>query len=117
VDRGQVLEPRADGREALQLARRDAKPVARIVAELREAEDLLAARAEERAGEPAEDGSTPRVLARQAAEPSVDHDGRVVPLEASAVRIGRGEDFGWNDVGEHGRSLGEHASSVKSHCF
>jgi len=105
ADLGQALEPLANLREALQLARRHTEPLARVVAEPREAEDLLAPCAEKGAGEAAKDRPAKPVLSRQASQPAVDYESGVMTVEAPAGGVGRYEDLGWNDLRQHGANI------------
>jgi hypothetical protein len=89
-----VLQPRGDRREALELARRHAEPLARVVAEAGEAELVVAAPGEEAVRERAEHQPAVGFLRGEPAQPAVEHERGVVRRERPSVGLGRDEEVG-----------------------
>ena len=78
---------RADRRETLELARREAEPLADIIAQPGEAQGVVPLLPEEGVRQASEDTTTAGVLSRQAAEVAVEDQGGVVAAEAARVGL------------------------------
>ncbi len=88
-DGGEALEPLGDAGEILHLARGEPEPLARVVAEAREAEPVVVVACEEGAREPAEDSAAGRLLAREAAEEAVELEGTEIAVDVAPLdRVG-----------------------------
>src|SRR5262249_11906940 len=108
----QSFEPPHDGREALKLASREPQPLSRIVIDPAEAELMATTAAKERVGQATEDRTAAAVLRRQTAEPAVEHQRRVVVIEAARVRVRWNEQLGRDDLASIHRQAN---NSRKSH--
>ena len=93
----EAFEPLGNAREVLHLACGETEPLARPVAEAREAEPVVVAVREEGPREPAEDAAADRLLAREAAEVAVELARVEVAVDVAPVdRVG--EDLCRDDV-------------------
>src|SRR5206468_3148248 len=102
----------ADGREALELARRGPEPFPAVVTDPPEAEVVVAAASEEAAGEGSEDDPAPRFLCGEAAEPPVENERGVVGAKPRPYVSGGTSRAGGTSMGAT-RRIGETAAPVK----
>jgi hypothetical protein len=104
--RRQRLEPRGDAGQLLHLAGAESEPFARVVTQTGEAEALVAAPAQERGGELADDAAAHALLSSEPPEPPVEQ-GRARPAVDPACLGARGdlEQFRGHEGGLLPRSL------------
>jgi hypothetical protein len=90
----QALEPRTDRRQALDLARRQAEPLAGVVTEAGEAELVVSAAGEEASRQTAENRTALGFMGGEPPQRAVEYERRVGRGKRTAVRLGRYEEVG-----------------------